>query len=186
MRSLPGYPLRVSMESLPACFSPERLNALYRYGILDTPKEEEFDKLVRLVGEVFDVPIAAISFVDKERQWFKAEVGLHCRETPLTCSICAHAVESGKDIFIVKDAKCDLRTAVNQRVAVASYIRFYAGAVMRSREGHALGTLLIVDRKPREFTEVEGKLLQTLARQVVLMVENRAMMAESDVAAKGD
>ena len=165
---------------LPTCSNPDRLKSLYRYGILDTPKEDEFEKLVRLVCEVFDVPIAAISFVDRERQWFKAEVGLHCRETPLTCSICAHAVESGKDLFVLKDAKCDLRTTVNPGVTVASYIRFYAGAVMRSREGHALGTLLVVDRKPREFTEVEGRLLQTLARQVVLMIENRMMgVAES-------
>jgi GAF domain-containing protein len=75
----------------------------------------------------------------------------------------------------VKDAKCDLRTTVNPGLVVVSYIRFYAGTVMRSREGHALGTLLIVDRKPRDFTEVEGKLLQTLARQAVQMIENRAM-----------
>jgi GAF domain-containing protein len=176
------------METLPACSNPERLKALHRYGILDTPKEEEFEKLVRLVGEVFDVPIAAISFVDKERQWFKAEVGLHCRETPLTCSICAHAVESGKDLFIVRDAKCDLRSTVNSGVTVAPYIRFYAGAVMRSRDGHALGTLLIVDRNPRDFTEVEGKLLQTLARQVVLMIENRVMACAvtGNGAGKGD
>jgi GAF domain-containing protein len=147
------------MELLPACSNPERLKALHRYGILDTPKEEEFEKLVRLVCEVFDVPIAAISFVDKERQWFKAEVGLHCRETPLTCSICAHAVESGKDLFVLRDAKCDLRSTVNSGVTVAPYIRFYAGAVMRSQDGHALGTLLIVDRNPRDFTGVEGKLL---------------------------
>ncbi|MEK7951636.1 GAF domain-containing protein [Luteolibacter soli] len=164
----------MSEISLPTCASPERLKALYRYGVLDTPKEEEYDRLVQLVTEVFDVPIAAISFVDEHRQWFKAEVGLYCRETPLTCSICAHAVESGKDLFIVRDAHCDLRT-LDSKLTVASYIRFYAGAVMRSHDGHALGTLLLVDRKARDFSETDGRLLQTLARQVVLLVENRMM-----------
>jgi GAF domain-containing protein len=75
---------------------------------------------------------------------------------------------------------------VNPGVTVASYIRFYAGAVMRSREGHALGTLLVVDRKPREFTEVEGRLLETLARQVVLMLESRMMGAAEHLVTKGD
>lgn len=168
------------MSALPTCSNPDRLKALYRYGILDTPKEEEYEKLVKLVGELFDVPIVAISFVDAERQWFKAEKGLYTRETPLTCSICALAVESGKDLFVLRDAKCDLRTMGSTTVAgaVASHIRFYAGAIMRSSEGYALGTLLIVDRKPRDLTEVEGKLLQTLARQVVLMVENRMLGSE--------
>ncbi|MCW1886193.1 GAF domain-containing protein [Luteolibacter flavescens] len=158
---------------LPACSNTDRLEALRRYDILDSPKEEEFEKLVRLVTELFDVPIAAISFVDEHRQWFKAEVGLYCRETPLTCSICAHAVESGKELFVVRDASCDLRTTVNPAVTGSPHIRFYAGAVMRSPDGHALGTLLIVDRKPRELTEVEGRLLRTLARHVVLLVEAR-------------
>ncbi|MCW1925863.1 GAF domain-containing protein [Luteolibacter arcticus] len=158
---------------LPTCSNADRLKALYRHGILDSPREEEFDKLVRLVSEIFDVPIAAISFVDEQRQWFKAEVGLYCKETPLTCSICAHAVESGKDLFVVRDASCDLRTTVNAAVAGSPHIRFYAGAIMRSRDGYALGTLLIVDRKPRDLTDVEGRLLQTLARQVMLMLESR-------------
>ena len=175
----------MSVSPFPTCSNPDRLKALYRCGILDTPKEEEYERLVKLVAELFDVPIVAISFVDKERQWFKAEKGLYTRETPLTCSICALAVESGDDLFVLRDAKCDLRSAGPATVTVASYIRFYAGAIMRSSDGYALGTLLIVDREPRDLTEVEGKLLQTLARQVVLMVENR-MLVEGKAEAEAE
>jgi signal transduction histidine kinase len=150
-----------------------RLAALRGYAILDSPREEEFDQLVLLVREVFDMPMAAISFVDRDRQWFKAEAGLGCEETPLSCSVCALAVESGLDVLIIPDAIKDLRTSANPMVAGGPQIRFYAGAVLRTPTGHALGSLHLLDTKPRDLTNTEVRLLSTLSRQVMLMLEAR-------------
>lgn len=151
----------------------ERLRALHDYAILDSPREEEFDQLVRLAREVFQVSKAAISFVDKDRQWFKAEVGLDLRETPVGCSVCAHAIASGLDLLVIPDATADARTNCNPFVTGEPNIRFYAGAVLRTAEGHGLGALLLLDTEERRLTPVEERLLVTLARQVMLMLETR-------------
>jgi signal transduction histidine kinase len=151
----------------------DRLRALLDYAILDSPREEEFDQLVRLAGEVFHVSKAAISFVEKDRQWFKAEVGLGLQETPVSCSVCAHAIESGLDLLVIPDATADARTSCNPFVTGAPNIRFYAGAVLRTPEGHGLGALLLLDTEERRLSPVEERLLVTLARQVMLMLESR-------------
>ncbi len=151
----------------------DRLNALYRYRILDSPREEDFDQIVQLVCEVYKVPIAAINLVDRDRQWFKAEAGLGCDETDLECSICVHAIDSGDELFVVEDTTKNPITANNRNVTGPVGIRFYAGATLRTPEGHALGTLLIVDTSPRKFSKMQAKLLHTLARQVVSMMETR-------------
>ncbi len=151
----------------------QRLAALHSYGILDSPREEEFNQLVWLVREVFDMPMAAISFVDRDRQWFKAEAGLDCDETPLVCSVCAHAIESNLEVLVIEDATMDLRTNCNPMVAGDPQIRFYAGAVLRTPDGHALGALLVLDTQPRTLTPTQERLLCTLSRQVMLMIEAR-------------
>lgn len=155
-----------------------RLAALRGYSILDSPREEEFDQLVLLVREVFAMPMAAISFVDRDRQWFKAEAGLDCDETPLSCSVCAEAIESGLDVLVISDATMDARTNCNPMVIGGPQIRFYAGAVLRTPDGHALGALLLLDVKPRQLTDTQERLLRTLSRQVMLMLEARRVSEE--------
>ncbi len=150
-----------------------RLAALRAYRVLDSPREEEFDKLVALACKIFSMPMAAISFVETERQWFKAEVGLGCDETPIDCSICYHAVVDDADLFVVRDTLADRRIACNPLVTGAPGLRFYAGAALRTPEGYSLGTLLLLDTKPNDITSTQGELLKTLARQVMLMLETR-------------
>lgn len=165
-----------SRSLLPVPFDPdhqERLAVLHAYGILDSPREEEYDQLVELLREVFDVPVAAISFVDRDRQWFKAEAGLNCDETPLSCSVCAHAIASGDDLLVIPDATMDERTSCNPLVTGDSKIRFYAGGVLWTPDGHALGALLLLDTQPRTLTPTQERLLKTLSRQVMLMLESR-------------
>ncbi len=151
----------------------DRVKALHSYRILDSPREREFDQLVELVCEVFQVPKAAISFVEKGRQWFKAESGLGIQETPLACSVCAHAIASGLELLVIPDATTDSRTSCNPFVTSDPKIRFYAGAVLRTPEGHGLGALLLLDIMPRTLTDTEERLLLTLSRQVMLMLESR-------------
>lgn len=149
-----------------------RLAALTGYGILDTPNEPEFDAVVRKAALVCDTPIALISFVDETRQWFKAKVGLAPSETPRTISFCTHAIQ-GDDVMVVPDARIDPRVRASPLVTGAPHIRFYAGAPLRTRTGARLGTLCVLDDRPRTTDAKQLDQLQELASHVVGLLEQR-------------
>ncbi len=138
-----------------------RLNALRELLLLDTPPEERYDRLARFAAEQLDVPIALLSLVDGQRQWFKSRVGLDATETPRDISFCGHAVMKN-ELFIVEDASSDPRFADNPLVVGAPHIRFYAGAPLSSPSGHHIGTLCVIDTVPRTLGAVELAILDAL------------------------
>lgn len=151
-----------------ADFPPDenaRIDALHSLQILDTPPEERFDRVTRLARRLFDVPIAVVTMIDVSRQWFKSKVGMDADETPRDISFCSHAILSD-DITVVKDAKLDDRFSGNPQVTGEPYIRFYAGCPIRSESGYKLGTLCMVDMKPRDFSADDRALLKDLAAMV--------------------
>ena len=151
-----------------------RLAALQGLGILDTPPETAFDELATLAAKLCEVPIALVSLVDEHRQWFKAKVGLEASETPREVAFCSHALQRS-DVLIVRDALLDGRFSQNPLVVGAPHIRFYAGAPLRLANGHALGTLCVIDQRPRDLTLLQIEALQVLARQVVTQMELRQL-----------
>ena len=142
-----------------------RLAQLRSLALLDTDSEERFDRVTRLAQRLFGVPIALVSFVDADRQWFKSRQGLDVQETPRESSFCAHAI-LGDEVMQVEDATTDPRFAENPLVLGAPEIRFYAGAPIEGPGGAKLGTLCIIDREPRELSASDMKLLQDLAEMV--------------------
>jgi len=144
-----------------------RIKTLKSLEILDTAAEDRFDRLTRMSKRLFDVPIALVSLVDENRQWFKSCVGLDVSETPRDISFCGHAI-LGNDIFVIPNATEDQRFADNPLVADDPSIRFYAGCPLRSENGSMLGTLCIIDRVPRELSADDIEALKDLAS----MVEN--------------
>lgn len=147
-----------------------RIKALQQYNILDTPTEQTYDDITSLAAFICDVPIALISLVDTERQWFKSKVGMTVSETSRDVSFCAHAILN-KDIMIVKDARNDDRFAGNPLVTCAPNIRFYAGVPLITASDHSLGTLCVIDYQPRELSNVQERTLIALARQIVMQLE---------------
>jgi PAS domain-containing protein len=157
---------------------PERLRSLRALGLLDTPAEERFDRITRLAQALFDVPIVLVSLVDADRQWFKSRQGLDAAETAREISFCAHAIR-GDELFIVPDATRDERFSDNSLVVGEPLIRFYAGAPLAAPDGHKIGTLCLIDRRPRELTSqqrtalrdladlVQGEIARTAARRAV-------------------
>jgi len=142
-----------------------RLGALRASGLLDTPPEERFDRVTRMAQRLFDVPIALVSLVDEDRQWFKSRQGLDVTETPRAFSFCAHAI-AGDEVFQVVDAGTDIRFADNPLVLGDPNIRFYAGAPITAPDGSKLGTLCVIDRQPRQFSEDDVQALEALAEMV--------------------
>jgi GAF domain-containing protein len=141
----------------------ERLSALRELLLLDTPPEERFDRLARFVAEQLDVPIALLTLVDGQRQWFKARVGIDATETPRDISFCGHAIMKN-DLFIVEDASRDPRFSDNPLVTGEPHIRFYAGAPLSAPGGHRIGTLCVIDTVPRTLGPVELSILDALRR----------------------
>ncbi|WCM87791.1 GAF domain-containing protein [Acidovorax sp. NCPPB 3576] len=139
----------------------QRLRALQDLMLLDTPPEERFDRFVRFAAEQLDVPIALMSLIDGQRQWFKSRVGLDVPQTSRDVSFCAHAILQ-PDLFVVEDANLDARFADNPLVTQAPHIRFYAGAPLCAPTGERLGTLCIIDTKPRSLTATERAVLRAL------------------------
>jgi diguanylate cyclase (GGDEF)-like protein/PAS domain S-box-containing protein len=158
---------------------PARLTALRRLGILDTAPEPEFDDLVRLAARLCDVPIALVSLVDADRQWFKARVGVDASETPRDIGFCSHAILQ-PGVFEVADATADERFADNPLVAGEPHIRFYAGVPLADPDGRRLGTLCVIDRKPRALTADQQAVLEALARQAATQLHLRRQIADRE------
>lgn len=163
---------------------PERIAALKSFDILDTPPEPDFDDVVRLVAQVCEAPRAAINLIDENRQWFKAELGLGMRETTLDVSICSQVILQ-PGLTIVPDVTKDDRFASNPLVTGKPHIRFYAGVLLETWDGLPLGTLCVLDDDVRDLTEPQIFALQTLARQVMGMLELRRALAQRDRALAG-
>lgn len=157
-----------------------RQRALERYGVLDTPEDEHFQRIVRLAARVMETPTALISLVDGERQWFLARHGLEARETPRQIAFCAHAICS-EEPLVVPDARQDARFCANPLVTGAPGIRFYAGAVLQSPEGHNLGTLCVIDRSPRQLSRFAVETLQDLADLAVRELELRRLASQCQI-----
>jgi diguanylate cyclase (GGDEF)-like protein/PAS domain S-box-containing protein len=157
----------------------DRLAALRDYHILDTAPEDAYDDIVRLAAFICGTPIATVTLVDAERQWFKAAVGLTVTETPRDIAFCAHTILQ-PDMMIVPDAAEDARFADNPFVTGDPHIRFYAGVPLITESGHALGSLCVIDRAPRRLTADQEAALRTLAHQVVNNLELGRRAAEQD------
>lgn len=151
----------------------ERLNDLRSLNILDTQAEERFDRITRMAKRMFNVPIALVSLIDENRQWFKSCFGVEAKETPRDISFCGHAI-LGDDIFLIEDATQDERFSDNPLVTEAPFIKFYAGCPIKLPNNRKMGTLCIIDSKPRIFGEEDLELLKDLA----IMVENELISLE--------
>lgn len=158
----------------------ERVAALKRYEILDTPTESRFDDIAEVAAEICDAPIAVVNFVGSDRQWFKAEIGIGQRELPLDVSICRHALLQ-PGLFVIPDLTKDPRFEANPLVALEDGLRFYAGALLETPEGVPIGTVCVLDRAPRPqgLTHKQSKVLANLARQVMAELELRRQVSRS-------
>jgi GAF domain-containing protein len=150
----------------------KRLKVLWQYDVLDTVPEEVFDDLTELAARICEAPVALISLVDEDRQWFKSKIGLTVNETSRDVSFCAHAIKQ-EDLFIIPDATKDVRFANNPLVISDPKIRFYAGAPLITPDGHALGTLCVIDKVPRELRPEQKQALRVLSRHVMTQLELR-------------
>jgi GAF domain-containing protein len=149
-----------------------RIAALEKYAILDTDPEQPFDDLTLLASFVCKTPIALISLVDEDRQWFKSHVGMDASETSRDIAFCSTAIMQS-DVLVVPDALLDERFRDNPLVASDPHIRFYAGAPLINEDGYALGTLCVVDRRPRELAPEQREALKALSRLVLAQLEFR-------------
>ncbi|MBV7544326.1 sensor domain-containing diguanylate cyclase [Acidovorax sp. sic0104] len=154
----------------PLIDDPQRLQALRRYAVLDTPMEPAYDELADMAGHICAAPVALISFLDRERQWFKAAMGLAVQETPLDQSICRYAARQ-TGVFVVPDLALDPRFAHFDIVTQEHPMRFYAGAPLVTPDGYVLGTLCVLDYVPRLLAPRLQELMLALARQVIRLLE---------------
>lgn len=151
----------------------ERLQRLRDYEVLDSLEEEDFDNITSLAASICKTPISLISLIDEDRQWFKSRLGLKVRETPRKDSFCSHAILRPEELFVVKDAKKDKRFAKNPLVTGYPKIGFYTGVPLVDQEGYALGTLCIIDNKPRTLSKEQQSQLKILSRQAMKLLELR-------------
>ncbi|EGH72145.1 putative bifunctional diguanylate cyclase/phosphodiesterase [Pseudomonas syringae] len=158
----------------------ERIRILNAFSLMDTPPEHEYDQIVQMASRIFDVPIVLISLVHRDRQFFKARVGLDVCETGRDVSFCNFAL-MGRNVFLVPDALQDERFSSNTLVVGAPHIRFYAGAPLITASGHVLGSLCLIDNKPREtFSERDQRVLQDLAVMIIERMELRRLTLENE------
>jgi formate hydrogenlyase transcriptional activator len=165
--------------SEPSAGELARLEALRTYAILDTPPENSFDDLARLAAEVCGTPMALVTFIDAERQWVKASVGVEFQETSRAISFCGHTILE-RGVFTVPDLAADDRFAGNPLVTGEPHVRFYAGAPLIGVGGHALGAICVMDRGPRQPTPSQRSALEALSRQVVTQLELRRIASASN------
>jgi diguanylate cyclase (GGDEF)-like protein len=142
-----------------------RLQVLHSLRVLDTAAEERFDRITRLACKIFNVPIALVSMIDGGRQWFKSRVGLDATETPRDISFCGHAIV-GRDVFVIREAREDLRFCDNPLVTGEPKIQFYAGYPLTSPAGMRIGTLCLIDTRVRDFSATEEETLRELGAMV--------------------
>jgi GAF domain-containing protein len=161
----------VIVANIPAN-EPARLNALRSYEILDTAEEKEFDEITALAARQFKVPVAVISLVDENRQWFKSHYGLNACETSRDTAFCAHTILQN-EMMIVEDATKDARFAFNPLVTDEPQIRFYAGQPLTTFDGYNIGTLCLIDTKPRTLNLQQKQFLKHLTERVSVMLELR-------------
>lgn len=161
----------------------DRVSTLQGYGVLDTPNEIQFDSIVRDAAKALGSPIALISLVDDNRQWFKAKVGLEPNETPRSISFCTHAIR-GPEVMVVNDATQDERFVDNPLVTGDPNIRFYAGAPLKTESGRRIGTLCVLDSTAREggISEKDRATLESLARRTMAALELRKLSNEQAAA----
>lgn len=150
----------------------KRLEVLWQYDVLDTVPEQVFDDLTELAANICESPIALLTLVDDKRQWFKSKVGVSLNETSRDVSFCTHAIKQ-RELFIVPDATQDARFARNPLVVAEPQIRFYAGAPLITPDGHALGTLCVIDKVPHTLRPDQKRALQILSRHVMTQLELR-------------
>ena len=150
----------------------ERLRDLLQYRVLDTQPEAVFDNITRLAALICDVPMVAITLLDSTRQWFKSRIGLQVTETPRKIAFCSYTI-AGHELVVINDARKDPRFADNPLVTSDPEIRFYAGAPLITPRGHAIGTLAVLDRVPRDLTLSQRDALKLLASQVIEQLELR-------------
>ncbi|MAR08205.1 MAG: diguanylate cyclase [Cyanobium sp. NAT70] len=150
----------------------ERLRALHEYRILGTSPEQSYDDITKIASEICQTPIALISLVDADRQWFKSRVGLEAEQTSRDWSFCAHAILSPEPL-IVRDALSDERFRDNPLVTGEPEIRLYAGFPLQNHQDHRIGTLCVIDRKPKDLTPSQCTVMEALARQAVSFLELR-------------
>lgn len=154
----------------------DRIRELQSYSVLDTLPEQAYDDITLLASTICDSPIALISLVDSDRQWFKSVVGLDARQTDRDVAFCAHAILEPTGLFVIPDATADARFRDNPLVLSDPSIRFYAGAPLVTPTGNALGTLCVIDRVPRELTLDQQEALLALSRQVMVHLELRHLV----------
>ncbi|WP_415812028.1 histidine kinase dimerization/phosphoacceptor domain -containing protein [Litorimonas haliclonae] len=168
------------MEALKHPRQQERLAALHSYDILDTPREVDFDDIVELAAKICGTPISVVNLIDAERQWFKAEVGLGARETPLETSICSHVILD-EDFTHIEDTHSDPRTADNELCIPNNGLRFYAGALIKAENGLPIGTLCVLDTKPNSLNEDQKQALKVLARRVTRELDLRRSLHAQNI-----
>ena len=161
-------------------YETKRLAELTKYNILDTVTEKEYEEVAFLASVICQVPMALLSFVDKNRQWFKASVGFNSKETERVHSFCHHAIQQPKEIMVVEDARTDARFKNNPFVIGEPNIVFYAGIPLFNRQGYGLGTICVIDMQPRKLNERQRKALQILSIQVMHLLELRRLAHEAN------
>jgi GAF domain-containing protein len=155
----------------------DRLAALKRYRVLDTAPEQAFDDITRLAAFICGTPISLVTLIDRERQWFKSKLGMVLSQTPREDAFCAYTILQA-DLMIVEDASLDERFARNPFVLGDPNVRFYAGAPLLTPEGHALGSVCVIDREPRQLTTEQKDALGRLSRMVMTTLELRRVSSD--------
>ncbi len=149
-----------------------RVDALTRYRILDSPPDPAFDDLVHLAAALCSAPIAVMSFIDHDREWFKAEVGLGMTQTVRSAGLCSHTIDT-KDLLVIEDVQSDPRFSSHPLVSASPRVRFYCGTPILTPDGHAIGAIAVMDTVPRRATDEQCQALRRLARQAAALLELR-------------
>jgi CheY-like chemotaxis protein len=175
-----------SLETVPTIENDsKRVATLRKYGIMDTSPEQAFDDLTRLASIICKTPSAMITFIDSDRQWFKSRLGLGADEIPRQLSFCAHTIAQ-HDVLVVEDAEKDERFAGNPLVSSGPCIRFYAGSPLLASNGDALGSVCVIDQKPRTLDDEQKEALRLIANQVQALLEWKKSLQREQVAVAGD